>query len=87
MSEINTVNEQLMLMSDVVATRDEISTKLMESGDSVDNVPKSKSIRRNIEGGGDVVDKKIIVANNELISVVAHQDKMKVVVLRSTPPP
>lgn len=84
MSEINTVNEQLMLLSDVVAKRDEIAAKLMERGDSVNFDTKSKNCSRSGGGGDgssdDVGDKKIVAnTKNELISVVAHQDKMKVV--------
>lgn len=80
MSEINTVNEQLMLLSDVDAKRDEIAAKLMERGDSVDVEPKSKNVGRTVGGGGggDAAKKIVANTNNELISVVAHQDKMKV---------
>lgn len=79
MSEINTVNEQLMLLSDVVSKRAEIAAKLMERGDCVDVEPKSEG------GGANSVDSKIAAnTNNELISIVSfreNQDKMKVYAL------
>lgn len=81
MSEINTVNEQLMLLSNVVAKRDEIATKLMERGDSADIESKLTNIERSADGNGiSGADNKIIAnTSTELISVVmAHQEKMKV---------
>lgn len=76
MSEINTVNEQLMLLSDVVSKRAEIAAKLMERGDCVDIEPKSKGSEANS------VDSKIAAnTNNELISIVVfreNHDTMKV---------
>lgn len=79
MSEINTVNEQLMLLAKVVAKRDEISAKLMDRGDSVDVEPKSKNYRRTIGGEDSSIDCKIVANTaNELISVAAYQDKYKV---------
>lgn len=79
MSEINTVNEQLMLLAKVVAKRDEISAKLMERGDSVDVEPKSKNIRRTIGAEDSHIDCKIVANTaNELISAVVYQDNHKV---------
>lgn len=74
MSEIKTVNEQLMSLSDVVAKRNEITAKLMEHGDTIDVEPKTQNIGRTVG-----VDEKIVAnTNNELISAVGYQDKMKV---------
>lgn len=79
MSEINTVNEQLMLLAKVIAKRDEISAILMERGDSVDVEPKSKNVRRTIGGEDSNIDCKIVATTpNELISAVAYQDNYKV---------
>lgn len=78
MSEINTVNEQLMLLSDVVAKRDEIAAKLVERDGTVNIETKSKKGGGGGGGGGggDGIIAKSTAA--EPITVFAHQDKMKV---------